>query len=163
MNMVFMNLQQPLICYLDIGLIGTLVRMTSEGTETGYVNIEYKPLNSLKTVKLPFPVFKDHIHSVKPDKRHIPGVQQEIMFIHTGESDSLVTNVLYNEYQKTIDELRAQNRSLQMEASSAKQTARQAASSAEEYVTRARNLTQATGKNRHPLSPNFEDEQEYEF
>jgi hypothetical protein len=156
-----MKLKSPLIYYADIGLVATLVRTTEEGTEPGYVNIEYKPLNDFKTHKLPFPVHIDHITYLKTQKKHITGVEDEIMFIHTGENGSLVEGVLNNKYQKTIQELREKIRSLQLQVSSAKQTTEDAMSGAEAYVARAKSITSNVSRTT-PFHQRFGNGPEYD-
>jgi len=153
--MGFLQLKSPLIYYADIGLVGTIVRTTEEGTEPGYVNIFYKPLNSLKTVKLPFPVKGDFIHYIKTKKRNVEGVQDEIMFIHTGEPDSLVNNILDTKNLKTIAELRDRIRSLELQMSSQKQTTQDAMSGAESMVARAKSISGGNNQNRSPFGSRF--------
>lgn len=139
--MGFLQLKSPFIFYADIGLAGSLVRTTEEGTEPGYVNVFYKPINSPRTVKLPFPVKSDFITYMKTKKRNVEGVQDEIMFIHTGEPDSLVDNFLDTKYLKTIAELRDRIRSLELQMSSQKQTTQDAMAGAESMVARAKAIS----------------------
>jgi len=146
--MGFLQLKSPFIFYADIGLAGSLVRTTEEGTEPGFVNLFYKPINSPRTVKLPFPVKSDYITYLKTKKRNVEGVQDEIMFIHTGEPDSLVESVLDTKAMKTIAELRDRIRSLELQMSSQKQTTQDAMSGAESMVARAKAIS--GGNNNRP-------------
>lgn len=151
--MAFMNIKSPVFIYLDIGVVGTFVKKTEEGTEPGYVNIFYKPLNQLRTEKLPFPVKEEYVHHVATKRRDVPGVEDDLVIIHTGEQGSIVEDVLDAKNLRIIEELRESKRALEMQVSSAKQTVEDAMSGAESTVARARSI--AGSERRSSFSSRF--------
>lgn len=154
--MAFMNIKSPIFVYLDIGVVGTFVKKTEEGTEPGYVNIFYKPLNQLRTEKLPFPVQEEFVHHLATKRRDIPGVEDDLVIVHTGEQGSLMEDVIDAKNLRIIEELRQEKRQLQMQNSSSKQIVEDAMSGAESTVARAKRIAGSERRN-NPFSPRFPD------
>lgn len=161
--MMLFGKRRDFLAYLDIGLFGTFVRIDDEGNEQGYVNLWYIPINafSKKAVKYPRPIKKEYVHFLNPTESG-PGIEEKVVLIYTGETGSLVSDVVGVRLQNTIKELRSRVSDLQMQLSAAKQTVKDATSSAEQAVSRARAITGSRRESSPFGPPGFRDE-DYEF
>lgn len=141
-----MSLKRELVVYSDIGLVGTFVRWVENTTEKGFRYLEYVPLNSFPPKKKTFPtaIHKDHIHILHSTKNNA-GVESRIIFIYTGESGSLIKEVLNNDSLKTIAELREKNRKLQMQVASSKQSEEDARSGVNKQIASMKQAQRGSG------------------
>lgn len=140
-------MKRELIFHSDIGLVGTFVMWHEKATEKGYKYLEYVPLNSFPPKKKLYPIaiHTDHIHILHSAKAEA-GVEDRIIFIYTGESGSLVKNILDKDNLKTIAELREKIRKLQMQVASTKQDSEDARSGVNKQIANMRQVQRGTSQ-----------------
>ena len=126
-----MEYKKDFLAYPDRGIYGTIAKIDTVGTEDGYANVYYYPLQShpLKRGKLCV------IRNIPNDCIHHPhnpwkedGVQKDITFIYTGESGSIVEDIFKSNLQRKIDEYKDTIDSLKKQVAASKQEADEARS-----------------------------------
>lgn len=114
---------------LDTGLHGTMSRLIEEGSEEGYVHIEYYQPNRWfpKKIILDTPVRRQDCHLVFTTKNWI-GIEEQLWYIYTNEQGSLVSGILDNDLMEKNRFLTEQVRNLQKQVTASKQEATDARS-----------------------------------
>lgn len=168
--------KQPLVIFIDKGLVGTFVEFIEKSTETGYKYLKYVPLNSFKPVILETAIHTDHIHHIdfSGDEK---GIEKTIKLIYVGDANSPVKKVIDSENEELIYELREKIRKLKMQIASLKQSESDARTGVSKTISQMKNVNKSTrnpnpfaiddygiGGTPPPQSPNQDSEyNEFEF
>lgn len=136
--------------HADLGIAGSFCEFVSDGVEDGWVRIKYVPLNSWtgKSVIHEEAVRITEYFSLVPTKK-FPGTQEKIMFIFTGQPDSLISEIVGAELLKQNKALREEIATIKKDVMSSKQEAVDAKSGSYKSIKQAQELT----KGSRPSSP----------
>ena len=133
---------KELVIYIDIGIVGVLSRFIEKATEKNYLYLEFYPLNSFPPKKVVYPVgiHKDHIHYLMPTKDS-KGVEDRIILIYTGESGSLVKDILGADNIEKIKELRDEITQLKVQVATSKQESQDARSGVSKTIASMKSIS----------------------
>lgn len=143
------------LAYPDRGIFGTIVKIDSIGSEDGYSDVYYYPLqNGFTRGKLSV------IKNVPNDCIHNPhnpftdmGVQKDITYIYTDEQGSIVKGIFNNSLQKKVNELKEQVISWKKQATASRQEATDARSGFNKGLESVRAVVKSQRPNMEGLMP----------
>ncbi len=139
-----MGFKKEMVVYADIGLFGTFVRWVYKASEKNYRWLEYVPLNSFppKKVLLDKAIHDDHIHRIDSPHQY-PGVEKSCIFIFTGETGSIIKNVLDSDNQEIIRDLRDKLKKLKIQVTTSKQSEEDARSGVAKAISSMKNTVKS--------------------
>lgn len=146
-----------LVIYIDIGLVGSFVRFVKHPSDVEKVFLEYKPKNSLKTVRYSRPISKFDIKSINIPQSSIEGsegVEEKIIFIQTNEPGSIL-NVLNEAHTKELKKLRDENETLKLLTSNQEAELEEFRSGTAKAVAGMKRVVQSGRDDRENNTPGF--------
>jgi len=148
--------KKELLVFLDRGITGTLLRMDTIGSEDGYANVYFYPLNKNVLSKSKQQVIKniplDCIHTVHSPYQD-PGVEKKIIYIYTDEQGSIVKNIFNNTLQNKINEYKEQITSLKKQVAASRQEASDARSGVNKTLESMKQVSKANRTSFNDIVP----------
>jgi len=142
--------------YLDKNIFGTVVKVDDIGSEQGYVNVYYIPLQTSWFRKGKTRVLrnipKDCVYnSLSGSTEH--GVEKDCLIIYTDEPNSVVKNIISNNQQRRIEEYKDNVDALKKQVASLKQEANDARSGVNKTLESMKNVSRAGRPDNNVIIP----------
>jgi len=151
-----LDFKNDMVAFLDRGIFGTLLKEDTIGTENGYVNIYYYPLQKHGWFKGKPRVIRniplDTIHKVN-NPTNDDGAIKSLVYIYTDEPDSIVKRIFNSSLQRKIEEYKETIKSLQKQVTASKQESSDARAGVSKTIDTMKKIAKGTTPRLNDIIP----------